>query len=1097
MDLPAVSPLGDEELKEIQAARREQLEQVYEQQEYARRENRRAMDSYFETSELLNKTAEMLAENSTFIHADPVKTIVYNHTPAVQARHVIDDEGLPFEVKGDKLNYTGKNPEELLNASWDLAAALADRAPYVLENNSTGDIEWLEKHVDGFAATNKTECQRLQQKEVLIDSRIMRTDGTLTEKGLDMVDKMHAEARAAEQDIKGLEAEEQELYADFEDRSSGLMADTTAVAASLPFLMLPIYLVAKRAIDKGKHSDKAKVKAAKETEYNLAKVGKKGKGGDVKKNWYQTTTGKAVVLSIGTGLVGAFALGLPGLMKHGGNTSTDDGGTSTDELPGHSGGWGINNLGSDSPDIHIGSLHYPSEIDGVKIHDSKPDATPIAVVHTGEIGWLNETNDPQLSEKFESWAGKEALERGLDAAKAEGANEIYVEMNTKETPAGRTVPVADLYLYNNQTPRGAPPQNNSTSDSYEIHDHAADPSIAVNGSNLSLPAKLRGLMVVNGSGLNNYDILRSRSLGLLGKYEKGSNNGTLEDEFKAQAAKEGWERGIEAAQRKGGATALFVNMSYKDAGNNKTNAFGELKVLRDKSLGDPDCNYDFDWDSNVTRADIWVDADGNLHYPKSVDNITIVSNLTGYEVNKWDKVPVGPVTGGQGATFDRAKAVAMEVGLEKWFAGQKGGDAVYARLLTTKQKGGSNLTLELAQLKGGEPAWEYWVWDNPGKEVPMKKPFTNNLLGKTVVESQFLPKVSWWRGDTKANKTSYQDFENETTKEIKARGQVAADAIESTLKERGLLNDNDTAVDEIFYEVKKVYDPDKPDTVTMGADLKLVRLPRTTWNDTEDHYKDVWVEKNGTNVKQKQYKVDGIRLKLDWPGDTWKELRNETVYIGSTEVSQQLRDFEMILAQAREKAAETAVMRTRALNGTFNDSATGMPAWLTAVWPELIQKQNGTKTDFEAKLHFARHWDFSVDDKAEDDRIYVASNGSLIVNGSSVLPAKVGKFTLFDTDVWSTSGWEQTKGTERHSALVTYKNEDYGGTADLTELMKLPEFQASFSRAVEEVLERGMAQYRNDANVDGLVVAFPDELGLTKGQGQVAINLDLIPVKHK
>jgi hypothetical protein len=1215
MDLPAVSPVDDEELKELQSARREQLEQVYEQQEYARRENRRAMDSYFETSELLNETAEMLAENSTFIHADPVKVIVYKHTPAVQARHTIEDEGLPFEVKGDKLSYTGKNPEEFMNASWDLAAALADRAPYVLENNSIGDVDWLEKHVDGFAATNKTECQRLQQKEVLIDSRIMRTDGTLTEKGHDMVDEMHAEAQAAEQDIKGLEAEEQELYADFEHSSSTLMADTAAVAASLPFLMLPIYLVAKRAIDKGKHSNKAKVKAVKETEYNLAKVGKKGKGGDVEKRWYQTTAGKAgIVFAAGTMVLAGIGVALNHPGDHQGNHPGDHQGNHTgkanvSELPAHVGDWGISNVGTDNPNIQIGSLHYPPIVDGVKIHDSKPEGTPMAVVHTGEIGWLNETNDPKLLEQFESWAGKEALERGLDAAKAQGANETYVEMTTKQTPDGRTVSGADIYLYNNQTPHNAPPQNNTTADSFEIYDKAADPSIAVNGSNLSLPAKLLGLTVVNESGLKNYNTLKMRSLGLLGRYEKGENNGTLEGKFKAQATKEGWERGVEAAQRKGGATALFVNMTYKDAGGNKTDAYGDVLVLRDKSLGGPDCDYDFGWDPNVTRADIWVDENGALHYPKSIDNITIVSNMTGYDVNKWDKVPIGPVNGSsKGTAFDMAKALAMEVGLEEWFAGQKGGDAVYARLQATRQAGGSNLTLELAQLAGGNSAWEYWVWDNPGKEVPMKKPFTNNLLGKMVVESQFLPKVSWWRGDTKANKTSYQDFENETTKEIKARGQVAADAIESTLRERGLLKGNETGVDEIFYEVRKVYDPDKPDTVTMGADLKLVRLPRTVWidpnnyyndiwvepngtvvkykpsvsgvllaldgpvstwkemlnitenvgytevsrqlrdfdvqqakaqekaaeaavravlakngtfndsetgkpavlqaawpelveiengtntdfkanlhlyrlprtlwNDTHDYYPDIWVEKNGTEVKQKQYIVDGIRLKLDGPGETWKELRNETVYIGSTEISQQLHDFETILAQAREKAAEKSVMRTRALNGTFNDSATGMPAWLTAVWPELIQKQNGTKTDFEAKLHFARHWDWEVQRGSITDykEVWVDQNGSLHGNGTALNKT----FYIKNPPDWSK--WDNIWG-QVDVRGVKYRNEDLQGTAPLGDAFwRMPglAFVANLSR--ELALEAALDKWLNESGVDNFVLHTPSTQAIVPTQ---------------
>jgi len=1181
----------DAEPKELQATRREQLEQVYKKQEYQRWEAqqsmRRYIKSYIKTSELILETGRILAENRTFISIDPVKAVVYNHTPAKQARRIIEDERLPFEVRGDKLYYRGKH-EDLLNASWDLAAALADRAPEVLENNSAGDVEWLAEYVDGFEAANKTECQRLRQKEVLIKSRIMRTDGVLTEKGRDMVEEMHAEANAAEQGIKGLEAEEQGLYADFEERSSSLMADTEAAATTLPFLMLPIYLVAKRAIDKEKHSNKAKVKAAKETGAQLDEIGKKGKGGDVEKRWYQTTAGKAgAVIAAGTMILAGIGVAL----NHTANHGNQPGKTNVDELPGHIGGWGINNLGSDNPNIQIGSLHYPSEIDSVKIHDSKPDATPIAVVHTGEIGWLNETDDPQLREKFESWAGKEALERGLDAAKAQGANETYVEMTTKQTPDGRTVTGADIYLYDNQTPRGAPPQNNSTPDSYEITDHAADPSIAVNGSNLSLPTKLRGLSVVNGSNLDNFTLLKKRSLGLLGKYEKGNNNGTLEDEFKAQAAKEGWERGIEAAQRKGGATALFVNITYKDAGNSKTNAFGELQVLRDKSLGDPDCDYDFDYDPNVTRADVWVDADGVLHYPKSIDNITIVSNLTGYSVNKWDKVPIGPVNGkSNGTESDRAKALAMEIGLEKWFAGQKGGDAVYARLQTTRQADGSNLTLELAQLKGGKPTWEYWVWDNPGKDVPMKKPFTDNLLGKTVVESQFLPKVSWWRGDTKANKTAYQDFENETLDEIKARGQVAAEDIESVLKERGLLKDNDTAVDEIFYEVRKVYDPDKPDTVTMGADLKLVRLPRTvwidpnnyyndiwvepngtvvkfkpsvagvllglegpdptwkemlnltenvgytevsrqlrdfeveranalekaaeaavravlakngtfndsetgkpavlqaawpelsavengtntdfkanlhlyrlprtTWNDSKDHYSDIWVEKNGTEVKQKQYKVDGIRLRMDGPGDTWKELRNETVYIGSTEVSKQLRDFDMILAQAREKAAETAVMRSRALNGTFNDSATGMPAWLSAVWPELIQKQNGTKTDFEAKLHFARHWDWKINNESEYDNITVDANGVLsypkTMYGKELLDVKSitnpNLFTI-ETIYLRSLGW--------------YKHEDLSVTSQ-DKWATLEDYGRFMASLREEAFERSVDRWKN--NGDAVII---------------------------
>jgi len=146
--------------------------------------------------------------------------------------------------------------EKFLDECLDLAAAIADREPWIAEKYLTSE-DWLGKYVEGFESAYKKWEEHKKKAEVLIRNRIIYSNGKLTELGKDMICKLRSEAEQSKSELEELKEAEQELYVECE---RSFLADTTAGIAP-GWFMFPTYLVSykrikDRAAEKGEKIEK-------------------------------------------------------------------------------------------------------------------------------------------------------------------------------------------------------------------------------------------------------------------------------------------------------------------------------------------------------------------------------------------------------------------------------------------------------------------------------------------------------------------------------------------------------------------------------------------------------------------------------------------------------------------------------------------------------------------------------------------------------------------------------------------------------------------------------------------------------------------------
>ena len=251
------------EEKKWRAKRAAQLKEIYINQERQRAENARFFKTYFKAGEVALQAKKTIAENQAIIKISPFTEALYTDKELVQAKYIIEDENLPFEVRDGKIHYTGKS-ENFLDECLDLAAAIADRAPEIAESYLTSD-SWLSKYVEGFERAYKAEAEREKKIKILIKNRIVYPDGNLTQLGKDMMDELRSKAEQSQEELKELEKAEQELYTECE---KNLLADTNAEIAP-GFFMLPVYLIANRSVKNKIENKKNQIAEIKYTETKL------------------------------------------------------------------------------------------------------------------------------------------------------------------------------------------------------------------------------------------------------------------------------------------------------------------------------------------------------------------------------------------------------------------------------------------------------------------------------------------------------------------------------------------------------------------------------------------------------------------------------------------------------------------------------------------------------------------------------------------------------------------------------------------------------------------------------------------------------------
>jgi len=96
------------EIKGWRARRAQELREYHIQQKRQKAETAQFLKTYFKAWETILETNKIIAENYAKINLGHFTEALYTDKELVQAKYIIEDENLPFEVRDGKIHYTGR-----------------------------------------------------------------------------------------------------------------------------------------------------------------------------------------------------------------------------------------------------------------------------------------------------------------------------------------------------------------------------------------------------------------------------------------------------------------------------------------------------------------------------------------------------------------------------------------------------------------------------------------------------------------------------------------------------------------------------------------------------------------------------------------------------------------------------------------------------------------------------------------------------------------------------------------------------------------------------------------------------------------------------